>query len=588
MHYSQFSVDAMSIIDWILRSGSQRQNVPLIGSPSVEYPSFGEDSQLMEVDSIVIESDESSDGRLGQWSVQITVYVQEQGTEPKHCWIDENSTYGNLHYEVAKLYPNHEVVILSGVYGKHTYWEESPPEKNIGFVYGSLYAVATTGPLRYTLAIVQTNLSDYPVALFDFPKDINGTILDAITAVKPDLLNVVMQIAYYSIPGDIQGSHYRYDSFKNQEMSTFPTIFCVTINEPPAQFLENVCDNSIPPFLQRPLVHCKSILQRVYDIEIPSLQTAHVARSALHLINSLAATVIMLPGSEERPPSSKKTDDEEIATFLRMAPVLADEIQRILNKIEELINNPESYNGKSSRNINDIFTALCGNFPGAATIRRSFSTFEDLKSRDIMSRERFTSTLRSGGVFSKKISEPSIQTSTKFSKEEGETPALLSKPVLVSPGDNHAFLGGYPDPLLGFLLPLAPTTEMDIDATLITNKDSQSEPPVKGTRLSTENLVSLPTPVASGSHGPQRHMCVVCGHRYDRVQRARDCAYRDRGLKPYACDGQCGKTNCKSAYSSVELLNRHFTSLEDRVQCPKCGRTIGKKNLARHRKEACN
>ncbi|KIM24278.1 hypothetical protein M408DRAFT_11045 [Serendipita vermifera MAFF 305830] len=299
----------MSIIDWILRvreyadimdeltaiqSGSQRQNVPLIGSPSVEYPSFGEDSQLMEVDSIVIESDESSDGRLGQWSVQITVYVQEQGTEPKHCWIDENSTYGNLHYEVAKLYPNHEVVILSGVYGKHTYWEESPPEKNIGFVYGSLYAVATTGPLRYTLAIVQTNLSDYPVALFDFPKDINGTILDAITAVKPDLLNVVMQIAYYSIPGDIQGSHYRYDSFKNQEMSTFPTIFCVTINEQaPAQFL-----------------------------------TAHVARSALHLINSLAATVIMLPGSEERPPSSKKTDDEEIATFLRMAPVLADEIQR--------------------------------------------------------------------------------------------------------------------------------------------------------------------------------------------------------------------------------------------------------------------
>ncbi|KIM25571.1 hypothetical protein M408DRAFT_26120 [Serendipita vermifera MAFF 305830] len=120
------------------------------------------------------------------------------------------------------------------------------------------------------------------------------------------------------------------------------------------------------------------------------------------------------------------------------------------------------------------------------------------------------------------------------------------------------------------------------------NSDHHSEPLVEETSPSTN--AAQPTPPSSGSHAHRRYNyhCAVCNHPYDRAQRARDCANRDRGLTPHACGGLCGVLNCTKAYSSEALLREHFAPPEDRdVQCPQCLKTVRKKNIARHQKEAC-
>lgn len=35
-------------------------------------------------------------------------------------------------------------------------------------------------------------------------------------------------------------------------------------------------------------------------------------------------------------------------------------------------------------------------------------------------------------------------------------------------------------------------------------------------------------------------VCHYCSRVYDRMSRARDCQYHDRGLNPYQCEGACG------------------------------------------------
>jgi hypothetical protein len=37
--------------------------------------------------------------------------------------------------------------------------------------------------------------------------------------------------------------------------------------------------------------------------------------------------------------------------------------------------------------------------------------------------------------------------------------------------------------------------------------------------------------------------CALCGSSYDRMTRARDCQYRDLGLRPYQCEGKCGDSS---------------------------------------------
>ncbi|KIM25573.1 hypothetical protein M408DRAFT_208561 [Serendipita vermifera MAFF 305830] len=141
----------------------------------------------------------------------------------------------------------------------------------------------------------------------------------------------------------------------------------------------------------------------------------------------------------------------------------------------------------------------------------------------------------------------------------------------------------------------------------ITNANRQSNSLAEETSPST-NFAS-PTPPVDGPHDRRRYnyYCVVCGRPHDRAERARDCSNRDLGLTPHACGGQCGTTNCTKVYSSEALLRQHLARPQDRdVQCPKWFvflfilgrfcllipsnsslRTVRRKNIARHRKEAC-
>ncbi|KIM20103.1 hypothetical protein M408DRAFT_30643 [Serendipita vermifera MAFF 305830] len=98
-------------------------------------------------------------------------------------------------------------------------------------------------------------------------------------------------------------------------------------------------------------------------------------------------------------------------------------------------------------------------------------------------------------------------------------------------------------------------------------------------------VASTSSPVAntsSGSHtkNQRRHGCAVCPRSFDRIQRARACANKHLGLEPFVCGGS------DKAYSSEVHLHEHLASTERRnMKCPKCGRTVLRKNIARHNKQ---
>lgn len=88
-----------------------------------------------------------------------------------------------------------------------------------------------------------------------------------------------------------------------------------------------------------------------------------------------------------------------------------------------------------------------------------------------------------------------------------------------------------------------PIKQIEVDTSVVTSADAQSESYVGATSPSTDSVQA--TPPASNSHARRRYnyYCEVCGHSYDRAQRARDCANRDTGLTPHACRSQCGRMN---------------------------------------------
>lgn len=58
----------------------------------------------------------------------------------------------------------------------------------------------------------------------------------------------------------------------------------------------------------------------------------------------------------------------------------------------------------------------------------------------------------------------------------------------------------------------------------------------------------------SHTPGQKRHPCAICPRSFDRIQRALDCANKDLGLKPYACEGRCKKSNW---YVVRSVMGRH-------------------------------
>ncbi|KIM19552.1 hypothetical protein M408DRAFT_31119 [Serendipita vermifera MAFF 305830] len=109
--------------------------------------------------------------------------------------------------------------------------------------------------------------------------------------------------------------------------------------------------------------------------------------------------------------------------------------------------------------------------------------------------------------------------------------------------------------------------------------DTSSAASDQGAVAFTSSPETNTTPVTSGSSTShrQRYKCAICNRRYDRDQRARDCANKDLGLTP------------TKVYSNEVLFLEHLASREERsAQCQKCGRSVLRKNMARHRQQACH
>lgn len=64
-------------------------------------------------------------------------------------------------------------------------------------------------------------------------------------------------------------------------------------------------------------------------------------------------------------------------------------------------------------------------------------------------------------------------------------------------------------------------------------------PSTNGTNATTNCPETTTAPTSSTR---MRYYCVECGHPFNRLQRARDCAYKDLGLTPHVCGGRCGST----------------------------------------------
>ncbi|KIM20105.1 hypothetical protein M408DRAFT_30645 [Serendipita vermifera MAFF 305830] len=134
-------------------------------------------------------------------------------------------------------------------------------------------------------------------------------------------------------------------------------------------------------------------------------------------------------------------------------------------------------------------------------------------------------------------------------------------------------------------------TESGIDPAYIARVDNQPAIVAGGTISSTSLPATYTTISPSVSHTPsqKRYNCAVCPRSFDRIQRARDCANKNLDLRPYVCGARCKRPNCDKTYSSDVHLQQHLASAEKRnTQCSRCGRTVLRKNIARHIKQkAC-
>ncbi|PVF91355.1 hypothetical protein CPB86DRAFT_665474, partial [Serendipita vermifera] len=82
-----------------------------------------------------------------------------------------------------------------------------------------------------------------------------------------------------------------------------------------------------------------------------------------------------------------------------------------------------------------------------------------------------------------------------------------------------------------------------------------------------------------------RFPCASCGKMCTSRPRAHTCLLNHFGLKPFACNGACGKIDCLKAYASKAHLKRHCTPHKEKMtKCLNCGVEQSKQNLARHRK----
>ncbi|KIM20988.1 hypothetical protein M408DRAFT_117732 [Serendipita vermifera MAFF 305830] len=91
--------------------------------------------------------------------------------------------------------------------------------------------------------------------------------------------------------------------------------------------------------------------------------------------------------------------------------------------------------------------------------------------------------------------------------------------------------------------PIPLITPVKGDTDLDTSTETQPDTLVDAAGPFTDSVQAAPQASTSHTRRRYKYECVVCRHWYDRAQRARDCANRDRGLTPYVCSSRCGRMN---------------------------------------------
>ncbi|KIM25730.1 hypothetical protein M408DRAFT_206864 [Serendipita vermifera MAFF 305830] len=222
-HIQAYGTNDTSLYDRMADHGYKKAHQKKIHSPSSG--------------SIPSPSAESDDSGSDLQAIPLTLYGVGPKAEIIDCSVEPDSTYGDFCTALALQYSEYKVILLQAVYGPKPYWRESIPEDLIGPICQNMFAVALKGPQRYTLGIVQTATSDYPLAIFDSPHGPATTILKAVEAAQPSLVGIIKELTYYSTPGDVGSFEYQYEEARFLESSTFPTVFCIATDEGMSRFI---------------------------------------------------------------------------------------------------------------------------------------------------------------------------------------------------------------------------------------------------------------------------------------------------------------------------------------------------------------
>ncbi|KIM20989.1 hypothetical protein M408DRAFT_117749 [Serendipita vermifera MAFF 305830] len=91
--------------------------------------------------------------------------------------------------------------------------------------------------------------------------------------------------------------------------------------------------------------------------------------------------------------------------------------------------------------------------------------------------------------------------------------------------------------------PTPSRTQMEVDDRFVISVGTQPDSLASATSPSTDPVQVTQSGGSSHAHRTYKYECTVCGHSYDRAQRADDCANRDNGRKPYVCGSRCGRMN---------------------------------------------
>ncbi|CAG7846767.1 SubName: Full=Uncharacterized protein {ECO:0000313/EMBL:CCA74411.1} [Serendipita indica DSM 11827] len=109
-------------------------------------------------------------------------------------------------------------------------------------------------------------------------------------------------------------------------------------------------------------------------------------------------------------------------------------------------------------------------------------------------------------------------------------------------------------------------------------QDAFSYPqPVAGT---TSSVVSPP------QESPTGRICMYCGRTHTRPVRYQACQNRFLGLRPFPCDGGCGRIRCPVQYGIVPQQRKAETALPPRGGNPRAMQTMWTPGLASEREPA--